>query len=83
MSKIPTRDGAPAPRQSDRRGNCVMAASAKAGTPKGTHFRRQVPIGPYVTDFACMASRLVIELDGSQHGDENRQSARQVAHAMA
>ena len=39
---------------------------------QGTHFRRQVPIGPYVVDFACMAARLVVELDGSQHGiDEN------------
>jgi very-short-patch-repair endonuclease len=28
-----------------------------------------VPIGPYVADFACMAARLVIEVDGSQHGD--------------
>jgi very-short-patch-repair endonuclease len=36
---------------------------------KGTHFRRQVPIGAYVADFACMASRLVIESDGSQHGE--------------
>jgi very-short-patch-repair endonuclease len=35
----------------------------------GTHFRRQVPIGPYVADFACLASRLLIELDGSQHGE--------------
>jgi very-short-patch-repair endonuclease len=35
---------------------------------EGTHFRRQVPIGPYIVDFACMAARLVIELDGSQHG---------------
>jgi very-short-patch-repair endonuclease len=34
----------------------------------GSHFRRQVPIGPYVADFACMAARLVIEVDGSQHG---------------
>ena len=33
----------------------------------GSHFRRQVPIGRYVADFACMAARLVIELDGSQH----------------
>ena len=40
---------------------------------KGTHFRRQVPIGPYVADFACMAARLVIEVDGSQHGEhENK-----------
>jgi very-short-patch-repair endonuclease len=39
----------------------------------GTHFRRQVPIGPYVADFACMAARLVIEIDGSHHGeDENK-----------
>ena len=37
---------------------------------EGTHFRRQVPLGPYVADFACMAARLVIEIDGSQHGDE-------------
>jgi very-short-patch-repair endonuclease len=36
----------------------------------GSHFRRQVPIGHYVADFACMAARLVIELDGSQHGLE-------------
>jgi very-short-patch-repair endonuclease len=39
----------------------------------GTHFRRQVPIGPYIADFACLAARLVIELDGSQHNiDANK-----------
>ncbi len=37
---------------------------------KGTHFRRQVPIGSYVADFACLASRLIIEVDGSQHGED-------------
>jgi very-short-patch-repair endonuclease len=45
----------------------------------GSHFRRQVPIGPYVADFACMAARLVLEIDGSQHGDmavKARDSAR-------
>jgi very-short-patch-repair endonuclease len=36
----------------------------------GTHFRRQVVLGPYVADFACMARKLVIEVDGSQHGTE-------------
>jgi very-short-patch-repair endonuclease len=40
----------------------------------GTHFRRQVPIGPFVADFACMAARVVIELDGAQHNtDANRE----------
>jgi very-short-patch-repair endonuclease len=30
-------------------------------------FRRQHPIGPFVTDFCCMEIGLIIELDGSQH----------------
>lgn len=30
-------------------------------------FRRQMPIGPYIVDFACEESRLIIELDGGQH----------------
>ncbi len=31
------------------------------------NFRRQAPIGPYVTDFAHHESRLVIEVDGYHH----------------
>jgi len=30
-------------------------------------FRRQLPIGPYVVDFASLRHRLVVELDGGQH----------------
>ena len=37
---------------------------------RGSHFRRQVPIGPYVADFACLKERLIIEVDGSQHGED-------------
>ena len=33
----------------------------------GKRFRRQVPLGPYVVDFACLEGRLVIEVDGGQH----------------
>ncbi len=36
--------------------------------PLGLHFRRQVPIGKYVADFACHRAKIVVELDGSQHG---------------
>ena len=35
----------------------------------GSHFRRQVSMGRYIADFACMAARLVI---GSQHADPER-----------
>ena len=27
-------------------------------------------IGPYIADFACMSERLIVEVDGSQHGDD-------------
>ena len=33
----------------------------------GVHVRKQVPIGPYVADFAVHSARLVIELDGQCH----------------
>jgi very-short-patch-repair endonuclease len=37
---------------------------------RGSHFRRQMPIGTYIADFACPAARIVTEIDGSQHGDK-------------
>jgi len=47
---------------------------------EGSHFRRQAPIGPYVVDFFCPATRLVIELDGGHHNEDEaakRDGARQ------
>ena len=38
---------------------------------EGSHFRRQTPIGPYIVDFFCPAKRLVIELDGGHHNEED------------
>jgi very-short-patch-repair endonuclease len=35
----------------------------------GLHFRRQSRIGSYIVDFACRKARLVVELDGSRHGE--------------
>ena len=31
-------------------------------------FRRQHPVGPYIADFACMALKLIVEVDGDTHG---------------
>lgn len=33
-------------------------------------FRRQHPIGNYIVDFICLQEKLVIELDGGQHNEE-------------
>jgi adenine-specific DNA-methyltransferase len=33
----------------------------------GVKFRRQAPLGDFVVDFVCFDSKLVVELDGSQH----------------
>jgi very-short-patch-repair endonuclease len=42
----------------------------------GLHFRRQVPIGSYIADFACAEIKLIIEVDGSQHANSSHDAAR-------
>jgi very-short-patch-repair endonuclease len=36
----------------------------------GVKFRRQVPIGNYIADFCCLDHRLVVEVDGGQHAEQ-------------
>ncbi len=36
----------------------------------GFKFRRQVPVGKYIADFACLERKLIIELDGGQHQEQ-------------
>ena len=38
-------------------------------------WNRQKVIGPYIVDFYCAGSKLVVELDGSQHYDESGKKA--------
>jgi very-short-patch-repair endonuclease len=39
-------------------------------------FRRQVPFQKFVLDFVCFEKRVVIEIDGSQHAESARDTAR-------
>jgi very-short-patch-repair endonuclease len=48
----------------------------KANRLGGHHFVRQLPIEPYIADFACRKAKLVVELDGSQHANSNRDRHR-------
>ncbi len=53
---------------------------------QGLRFRRQVPLQGYICDFACFASRVIIEVDGLQHGfdaQSKRDTARDAALAEA
>lgn len=36
----------------------------------GCHFRRQAVAGPYILDFVDFGRKLIIEVDGWQHGEE-------------
>ena len=42
----------------------------------GHKFRRQVRIGPYIADFACLRAMLVIEVDGGQHAEARAYDSR-------
>ena len=39
-------------------------------------FRRQVPVGSYIVDLLCAEHNLIVELDGSQHAENERDVAR-------
>ena len=43
----------------------------------GYRFRRQVPVGPFIADFACVDARLLVEVDGDTHSEDH-----QIAHDM-
>jgi len=46
----------------------------------GLKFRRQHPLGPFITDFYCAEKRLVVEIDGDIHDlqkEQDEQRTRQ------
>jgi very-short-patch-repair endonuclease len=42
----------------------------------GFKFRRQHPIDRYTVDFVCLEAKLIVELDGAQHGGQVEYDAR-------
>jgi very-short-patch-repair endonuclease len=49
----------------------------------GVHFRRQHAIGPYIVDFCSPSHKLIIELDGGQHLDQQEYDAERTAYLEA
>lgn len=42
----------------------------------GFKFRRQLPVGPYIADFACIEAKLIVEVDGGQHCENAKDEKR-------
>jgi very-short-patch-repair endonuclease len=42
----------------------------------GHKFARQQPIGTFVVDFVCRERKMIIEVDGGQHADSERDRRR-------
>jgi very-short-patch-repair endonuclease len=51
-------------------------ALLRGGRVAGLKFRRQVPLGPYIADFACFDARLIVEADGAAHQNPDYDAAR-------
>ena len=43
-------------------------------------FTRQLVVGPYIVDLACREAKLAIELDGSQHLDQQEYDGKRTAY---
>ena len=45
----------------------IVWTRLQGGRLSGFHFRKQHPLGPFIADFACVKSRVLIEIDGETH----------------
>lgn len=68
MTRHPLLPRARALRQSMTKPEVLLWLALRELRPLGFRFRRQVPLLDYIVDFACFTRRIVIEVDGFQHG---------------
>jgi very-short-patch-repair endonuclease len=54
----------------------LLWSRLRGGKPDGLKFRRQVPLGHYIADFACFDPKLIVECDGGQHADSGHDETR-------
>lgn len=58
-------------RQRETHAEKLLWKSLRGGRLDGLKFRRQHPVGRYFADFACESARLIIELDGGVHDQDD------------
>ncbi len=52
-------------------------------TLHGARFRRRVPLGNYIVDFCCLKPKLIIEVEGGQHGERQQYDAARTRFLQA
>ncbi len=70
------RDRARAMRREPTPAEKVMWSKLRGGRLAGLKFRRQMPVGDYIADFACHYPKVIVECDGGQHADSAYDLAR-------
>ena len=50
----------------------VLWSYLRAKRMGGIKFKRQQPIGNYIVDFVCFERKIIIELDGGHHAQEDQ-----------
>ena len=53
-------------------GEILLWQKLRAGSMRNYTFNRQKPLGRYIVDFYCKPLKLVIEIDGSYHFEEEQ-----------
>ena len=51
----------------------VIWSRLRAKRFRNLKFKRQYSIGKYIVDFICLDKKIIIELDGWQHKEENQE----------
>jgi very-short-patch-repair endonuclease len=84
---LPHRKVPPHLRQHARRMRSAMTEAElklwnelRAHRLMGLAFRRQMPVGGYIADFACPEHKLIVEVDGSQHAENETYDLARTAY---
>jgi very-short-patch-repair endonuclease len=73
------RDYARAMRADWTKAENILWQSLRNKQLDGFKFKRQVPIGSYIVDLVCFESQLIVEVDGSQHVENDYDKMRDAA----
>ena len=69
-------------RKTMTRQEIALWSQLKQLRPQGLHFRRQAPLLGCILDFVCFAKKLIVECDGAQHADSERDRRRDALFAQ-